>query len=304
MSALRKFFTVIRSTVDAFADDELLTRAAALSFYAALSLAPLLLLLVWAVSIVQPDWIGGVTQMLATVVGEGGAVAINDVLDAVKGRTLSGNVASIISIGITVFSATAVFAQLQGTLNRVWRVKPKPGAAIGAWLRARAHAAALLVGLGFLLVISFVISTAIRSVIHGQGELWTALGATSGLIVLFVAFCAIYKVLPDALVDWSDVMLGAAITSLLLQLGRYVIDFYLERAKVGSAYGSAAGLVVLLTWMYYSAVVVLTGASLTRALADAYGKPIRPSMHAVEFLPGEVEVPPDDAHDDRSSGAP
>lgn len=292
MSALRKLFTVIHSTVDAFSDDELLTRAAALSFYAALSLAPLLLLLVWGVSIIQPDWVSGVTQMLSAVVGQRSAVAINEVLNAVKGKTMSGNVASIVSIAITVFSATAVFAQLQGTLNRVWRVKPKPGAAIGAWLRARAHAVALLAGLGFLLVISFVISTAIRSAIHGEGQLWTALGTASGLVVLFVAFCAIYKVLPDAEVEWSDVMLGAAITSLLLQLGRYVIDFYLVRANVGSAYGSAAGLVVLLTWMYYSSVVVLTGASLTRALADAYGKPIRPSEHAVEIMPGDVELPP------------
>jgi membrane protein len=288
----------MRSTVDAFTDDELLTRAAALSFYAALSMAPLLLLLVWTVSIIQPGWVGGVTQMLAAVVGERGAGAINDVLDAVKGRTLSGNVTSIVSIGITLFSATAVFAQLQGTLNRVWRVKPRPGAAIGAWLRARAHAVGVLAGLGFLLVISFVISTAIRSAIPNEGMVWSVLGAITALIVMFVAFCAIYKVLPDALVEWSDVMLGAAITSLLLQLGRYAIDFYLIRAQVGSAYGSAAGIVVLLTWMYYSAVVVLTGASLTRALADAYGKPIRPSEHAVEFLPGDIDVPRDDDRDD------
>lgn len=296
MAVRHKWYTVIRSTVDAFSDDELLTRAAALSFYAALSLAPLLLLLVWAVSLIEPDWVGGVTQMLAAVVGQRGAVAINDVLDAVRGRTWSGHVTSLVSIGITLFSATAVFAQLQGTLNRVWRVKPKPGAAIGAWLRARAHAVGVLAGLGFLLVISFIISTLVRSALPGEGHVWSAMGAVSGVVVLFIAFCAIFKVLPDALVDWSDVGLGAAITSVLLQLGRYVIDFYLVRANVGSAYGSAAGLVVLLTWMYYSSIVVLTGASLTRALADAYGKPIRPSRHAVEMaLPEEVAA---DGHDE------
>lgn len=278
-----KFYVVIKSTVDAFSDDELLTRAAALSFYAALSLAPLLLLLMWSVSAVRPDWADGVTQMISSIVGERAAVAINEVLGAVRNRPMTGSVAGMVSVGITLFSATAVFAQLQGTLNRVWRVKPEPGAAIGAWLRARARAMALLVGIGFLLVIFFILGTLIRSAIPEEGAVWNVLGSISGFVVLFIAFCAMYKVLPDALVDWSDVTLGAFITGVLLQVGKYAIGFYLLRANVGSAYGSAAGLVVLLTWTYYSSVVVLTGASLTRALADAFGKPIRPSAHAVEI---------------------
>lgn len=276
-----KLYVVVKSTVDAFSDDELLTRAAALSFYAALSLAPLLLLLVWGVSIVRPDWADGVTQMVSTVAGERAAAAINDVLQAVRGRAVTGSLAGFVSIGITLFSATAVFAQLQGTLNRVWRVKPAPGAAIGAWLRARARAVALLMGIGFLLVIFFILGTLVRALIPDEGAVWSVLGSISGFVVLFIAFCAMYKVLPDARVDWSDVTLGAFITGGLLQVGKYVIGYYLMRANVGSAYGSAAGLVVLLTWTYYSAVVVLTGASLTRALADAFGKPIRPSRHAV-----------------------
>jgi membrane protein len=164
-----KFYVVIKSTIDAFSDDELLTRAAALSFYAALSLAPLLLLLMWSVSAVRPDWADGVTQMISSIVGERAAVAINEVLGAVRNRPMTGSVAGMVSVGITLFSATAVFAQLQGTLNRVWRVKPEPGAAIGAWFRARARAMALLVGIGFLLVIFFILGTLIRSAIPEEG---------------------------------------------------------------------------------------------------------------------------------------
>ena len=277
-----KLVTIVCSTVDAFNDDELITRAAALAFYAALSFAPLLLLLVWTVSVIQPAWLESILGMLSGVVGTRAAGAINDIVKSARAHPQLGNVAGLIGTGITLFSASAVFAQLQGTLNRVWHVKPKPGAAIGAWLRARAHAFALLVGVGFLLIISFVVSAAIQALLPDSGGAWKVIEYAVSVAVFVVAFGGMYRVLPDAAIDWRDAVTGAVITTLLFLLGKYGIDFYISRSNVGGAYGPAAAFVVLLTWVYYSSIIVLVGAALTRAVAEARGKPILPSEHAVE----------------------
>lgn len=288
-SRWRPFVTVARSTASAFSDDELMTRAAALAFYTALSLAPLLLFLVWAISIIEPGWLDRFMGMIAGIMGSRAALTLQEIVSSAREHRRAGQAATIVGVAVTVFSASAVFAQLQGTLNRVWHVKPRPGAAIGAWLRARAHALSLMMGVGFLLVISFVVSSFVESFVTGTSPAWKGVEMLLGSATLFVAFCAMYKVLPDAAVDWSDVVFGALITSLLFALGRYAINFYVIRANVGGAYGSAAGFIILLTWAYYSALVVLIGASLTRAMADARGKPIRPSAHAVEIVPAPVE---------------
>lgn len=290
-SPWRKLTTIGRSTADSFGDDELMTRAAALAFYTALSLAPLLLFLVWAISIVEPAWLERFLGMLAGIMGSRAAETLKDIAASARHRTYAGQAATLVGVVVTVFSASAVFAQLQSTHNRVWHVKPKPGAAVGAWLRARAHALSLMMGVGFLLVISFVVSSFVETLVSGAAPVWKGVEVALGALTLFVAFCAMYKVLPDAAVDWSDVLLGALITTLLFVLGRYAINFYVARANVGGAYGSAAGFVILLTWAYYSSVVVLIGASLTRAVADALGKPIQPSAHAVEITAGPVEQP-------------
>lgn len=285
-----KLMITLTSTVDAFNDDELMTRAAALAFYAALSFAPILLLLVWTVSVLQPAWLAQMLAMMASIVGERAAGAIDDVVKSARAHPQLGNVASLLGMGITLFSASAVFAQLQGTLNRVWHVKPKPGAAIGAWLRARAHAFALLVGVGFLLIISFVVSATIQALIPGQDTLWKAIEYLVSVVVFVIAFGGMYKVLPDAAIEWRDAVMGAIITTLLFLLGKYAIGFYISHANVGGAYGPAAAFVVLLTWVYYSSIIVLVGAALTRAVAEARGKPILPSDHAVEIEAKLAEV--------------
>lgn len=285
-----KLTITVLSTVDAFSDDELMTRAAALAFYGALSFAPLLLLMVWTVSVIQPSWMEQMLAMMAGVVGSRAAGAINDIVTSARTHPQLGSVAGLIGMGITLFSASAVFAQLQGTLNRVWHVKPKPGAAIGAWLRARAHAFALLVGIGFLLIISFVVSATIQALIPGQDALWKAAEYIVSVVVFVVAFGGMYKVLPDAAIEWRDAVMGALITTLLFLLGKYAIGFYISHANVGGAYGPAAAFVVLLTWVYYSSIIVLVGAALTRAVAEARGKPIVPAEHAVEVEAKLAEV--------------
>ncbi|HEY4293057.1 YihY/virulence factor BrkB family protein [Luteibacter sp.] len=291
MKVLRGIRRTIVSAVEGFSDDELITRAAALSFYAALSFAPLLLLLVWLVSMLHPAWQGELSAALAGVVGQRAAEALNVVIDSAKSHPKLGDLAGIIGIGVTLFGASAVFAQLQGTLDRVWRVKAKPGEAVGAWLRARARAFALLGGIAFMLIISFIVSALIQALVRGDGIVWKVVEYAISVLVFVSAFGAMYKVLPDARIDWSEAFIGAVLTTVLFLAGKFAIGLYVQYANVGGAYGPAGAFIVLLTWTYYSSIIVLLGAELTRGVADARGKPIRPSEHAVRIEAAPAELP-------------
>ncbi|QWT21374.1 YihY/virulence factor BrkB family protein [Bacillus sp. NP157] len=278
------------SAVDGFGDDELMTRAAALAFYAALSIAPLLLLLVWTLSLLDPSLEGQLADALRSMVGDKAAEALQVVIQSAHEHPKLGHIAGLVGLGVTLFSASAVFAQLQGTLNRVWRVKPKPGAAVGAWLRARAKAFALLGGVAFLLIISFVISALIQGIFDGEGTGWTVTKYIVSVFVFALAFTLMFRVLPDAAIDWSEALIGAVLTTGLFLAGEFVIGLYVTHSNVGGAYGPAGAFVVLLTWTYYSSIIVLLGAELTRIVAEARGKPIRPDAHAVEIAPAPAEI--------------
>lgn len=272
----------VASAATGFGDDELMTRAAALAFYSALSFAPMLVLLIWALSSLHSGWDTRLIDSLNGIVGSRAAEAVQGVMDNARARPQTGSIAGLIGLGVTLFGASAVFAQLQSALNRVWRVRARPGAAVGAWLRTRAHAVALLVGIAFLLVISFVLSAAIQLLVPGDTLVWQVIENLISAAVFVGVFGAMYKVLPDALIEWVDALRGAVLTTVLFFIGKFLIGVYISYSKVGGAYGPAGAIIVLLTWVYYSSIVVLLGAELTRGLADARGAPIRPNHHAVE----------------------
>lgn len=282
------------SAATGFSDDELMTRAAALAFYSALSFAPMLVLLIWALSSLHRGWDSQLINSLNGIVGSRAAEAVQGVMDNARARPHTGSIAGWISLGVTLFGASAVFAQLQSALNRVWRVRPRPGAAVGAWLRTRAHAVALLVGIAFLLVISFVITAAIQLLVPGDTLAWQVIENLISAAVFVAVFGAMYKVLPDALIEWGDALRGALLTTVLFVIGKILIGVYINYSQVGGAYGPAGAIIVLLTWVYYSSIVVLMGAELTRGLADARGQPIRPNDHAVEVEARRSEKPVDD----------
>jgi membrane protein len=279
------------SAISGFSDGELMTRAAALAFYSALSFAPLLILLVWVLSALHSSWQHDLAHSLTSVIGKDAADAVTDVIDNAKSRPHVGNVAGIVGIVVMLFTASAVFAQLQATLNRVWRVRAKPGAAVSAWLRARAHAFALLVGLAFMLIVSFVLSGFIHLVVPRHTLAWQVSENVVSLLILILAFGAMYKVLPDAKIDWLDAFNGAVLTAVLFLAGKFAIGFYIDHSSAEGAYGPAGAFVVVLTWVYYSSIIVLVGAELTRAIADARGKPIQPDDHAVVMDDASLGIP-------------
>lgn len=290
-----KFFKTakhtIRLAIAGFSDDELMTRAAALAFYSALSFSPLLVLLIWALSLLHSGWDKQLVDSLTSLVGPRAADAVAGVMDNAKERPQVGNFAGVIGLVVTLIGASAVFAQLQNTLNRVWGVQSKPGAAVGAWLRTRAHAIALLVGIAFLMVISFLLSGLIKLLVPGNPMVLLIIEDVLSAGVFVLVFSAMYKVLPDVIIEWSDALIGALLTATLFIAGKFLIGLYIEHSKVGGAYGPAGAIIVLLTWVYYSSIIVLMGAELTRGLADARGKPIRPNANAVETGADECEKP-------------
>ncbi len=273
---------VLRRTASGFGDDELMTRAAALAFYSALSFAPLLVLLLWMVSLLRPEWQGQLIQTLTGLVGPRASDGVQLVIDNAKQKPGVGSWAGVIGLVVTLVGASAVFAQLQGALNRVWNLRPKPGGAMMGWLRARMHAFGLLLSLAFLLVISFGASALIALFVRGDTVAWQVLEMLVSLAVFSVVFAAIFKVLPDAVIDWRDALIGAALTAILFTIGKFGIGLYLSHSNVGGPYGPAGGVVVLLVWVYYSGLILLLGAELTQSVAEARGNKIRPRDHAIK----------------------
>ncbi|MBS7458831.1 YihY/virulence factor BrkB family protein [Coralloluteibacterium stylophorae] len=274
-------FDVVKRTGGNFSEDELMTRAAALAFYTALSLAPLLVLLLWIVSSLSPSWQQGLVQDLNELVGPQASQALALVIENADDRPGVGSLAGWIGLAVTLFGASAVFAQLQDALNKVWGVKPRPGKAVTAFLRARMHAIGLLLTLAFLLIVSLWASTLIAMFVPGDTIAWRIVEALVSLALFALVFAGMFKVLPDVIIPWRDTIYGALLTALLFAVGKFGIGLYLDHADVGGAYGPAGALVVLLVWVFYSAVILLLGAELTEAVAVVRGSQLRPSEHAV-----------------------
>jgi membrane protein len=284
--AMTRLLRIIRRTLvlakSGFSDAELMTRAAALAFYSALSFAPMLVLLVWVFSLVHSGWQRDLAHSLTHVIGKNAADSVTDVINNAKSRPRIGNIAGIIGIVVMLLAASAVFAQLQATLNRIWKVRSKPGATVSAWLRAKAHAIAVLVGLAFMLIVSFVASGAVHFVVPRHTLAWQISENVVSLLIFVLIFGAMYKILPDAKIDWLDALNGAVLTAVLFMAGKFGIRLYINHSSADLNYGPAGAFVVVLTWVYYSSIIVLVGAEMTRALAEARGKPVRPNGETIE----------------------
>lgn len=283
---MKSITTLIKRTVIAafsgFNDDELMTRAAALAFYSSVSFAPVLILLVWMLSALHSDGQQQLAAMLTGMIGPSAADAIQAVVTSARQHPHGGNVAGLVGIVVTLVGASAVFAQLQGALNRIWRVESQPGSAIGAWFKARARGLALLGGIGFMMIVTFVVSAVLQVLVPGETLAWQIMEYLLSAVVFVLAFGAMYRVLPDAKIHWRDALQGGALTTVLFLVGKWGIGLYIAHSDVGGAYGSAGALVVLLTWVFYASVIVLMGAELTHALMLARGERIHPVEHAVE----------------------
>src|SRR5919108_4097950 len=269
--------------------DYCLRLAASLAYYTALSLAPLVLLIVGVVGLVlDRQQVGAqLSAQLEGLIGPAGRELVTSILAATSPQ--GGTIATLIGLVTLLIGAPAVFGELQATLNLIWEVRPAPtnGVWAGIWavLRQRLFSLALVLALAFLLLVSLVISAALAgaaALFQGpeQAVLSRVLEIAVSLLVLTFVFALLYKYVPDAEIGWRDVWPGALVTAVLFTLGKTAIGFYLGRASVGSAYGAAGSMVVLLVWVYYSALILFFGAEVTHALATRQGG-VPPQPHAV-----------------------
>lgn len=294
---------LLKSIGKEFGEDKVPRLAAALAYYTVFSLAPLLLLLLAITGLILHNNEDVRKQLVTTIgglVGPKGAPVIDAILENAN-KPGTSLIASIIG-GITLLlGASGVFGQLKDALNTIWEVKPKEGLGIMGLLRERFLSFGMVLGTGFLLLVSLVVSAALSAVgkflgdnLPGGAFLWNIINYVVTLLFIAAMFMLMFKFLPDAKIGWKDVWIGGLITATLFIVGQIGLGIYLGSGSVGSAYGGAGSLVILLVWIYYSGLIFFVGAEFTQAYARMYGSLVRPADYAegvTEEARGEQGIP-------------
>ncbi|MGP1387752.1 MAG: YihY/virulence factor BrkB family protein [Thainema sp.] len=309
----KQIWQLLKETFTEWQQDKASRLAAALSYYTAFSLAPLLILAIAIAGAIfgQEAARGELVGQLQGLIGQDGAEFIETAIDnANRPSSNSGLIASLISLVILLFGASGVFTQLQDALNDIWNVTPKPDQGIKLIVQKRVLAFGMILVIGFLLLVSLVLSTAISALttfmtgwVADFSWLWQIVNLALSLAVITGLFALIYKYLPDARVRWNDVLTGAFITALLFTIGKFLIGLYLGNSSFSSTYGAAGSLIVILAWVYYSAQILFFGAEFTQVYARRYGSQIEPDEYATRTLsPMEQADQAAESQDNRRSG--
>jgi membrane protein len=261
---------------------------ASIAYYTLFALAPVLLMaiaiagFVFGEEAVRGEIVGQIDHLL----GKEGAVAIQGLLEGASQRG-SGVMATVIGTVTLVLAATGAFIELQTALNTIWRVKPKSASVWKAYLINRLQSFGLVMGIGFLLLVSLTVSAALAalgtwlsSLSPTNTTLWTIVNLLISMVVTTGLFGMLFKFLPDVRLHWKDVATGAAVTAVLFAIGQQVIGWYLGQSAVASSYGAAGSVIVLLLWVYYSCQIVLFGAEFTRVWAERHGTKVKPEPFA------------------------
>ena len=269
---------MLRQTVFSFIEDGALGRGAAIAFYTVTSIAPVLLVVIAIAGLAfgREAAQNAVSLQLSGLMGQQTADVLQSAITSASGKS-SSILATIIGIASLVVTASGVFSEMQSALNAVWKVEPK-ATTLSRLLRTRAIGFGLVAALGFLLIVSLAVSAGLAAFgdyldsIAPIGKfVLKILNFAFSLALLAVLFAAIYKVLPDRRLQWRDVIIGAFVTALLFTIGKTLIGWYLGSSAIGSSYGAAGGLIVLLLWVYYSVQVFLLGAEFTKIYANRQG---------------------------------
>jgi membrane protein len=281
---------LLKSTVLAFIEDDALSRGAAIAFYTVTSIAPILLIVVAIAGLVfgREAAQGAITAQLGGLMGQQTADMLQTAVASAAGKS-SGILATLIGIATVIATASGVFGEMQSALNAIWKAKPE-GTTVSRLIRARAASLGLVAALGFLLIVSLVVSAALtafgnylNSILPFGKVILSALNTVVSVALISVLFAAIYKVLPDRHLEWRDVIVGAVVTAILFTIGKSLIGWYIGSSAVASTYGAAGALIILLLWVYYSAQIFLLGAEFTKVYANRHGSkqnnPIAESGH-------------------------
>jgi membrane protein len=257
-------------------EDDIFTLAGSVAFFATLSIAPLLVLLLSITGIFSESFHQEIVAELHVLLGPTASRAIDVVLTNIEEQQLAGRISALISIVILLFSSTAVFVQLQKALNRIWRVRSKPEGAIKGWLKKRGVSLIMIFIIGLLLIVSILTKTALDLIFGDMGDVMSVLSTLGSIVLYIIVFGGLLLYVPDADLEWKHIGFGAVITALLFHFGKWAIGKYLSFSGVGSAFGAAGTLVIGLLWVYYSTLVIFLGSELAKAFSQLHGIKIKP----------------------------
>jgi membrane protein len=278
--SFRGIAELLKSAAVNWVQDYAQSMGAALAFYTMFSIAPLLLIVIAVAGFAFGEEAarGEIYEQLGELLGDQGALAVEGLLEGV-GKPGESALATFFGIVFLFIGATTVFAELQDAFDRIWRAPPRAGAA-GLWniVRVRLLSFGMILGIGFLLMVSLVFSAAMAAMnakwnplFSGWATVAKSIELAISLVLATAVFAMMYKTMPRVRIDWKDVWVGAAVTSLLFLAGKFLIGVYIGRSNISSAFGAAASLVVVLLWVYYSAQIFLYGAEFTRVYSHKFG---------------------------------
>ncbi|MES2851150.1 MAG: YihY/virulence factor BrkB family protein [Bacteroidota bacterium] len=300
--SLKGIWSVLKDTGNGFSDNKLTRLAGSLAYFTVFSLGPLLVVIISLCGIfLKREAIEGrIYSILNDFVGQDTAAQLQQIVQnaSIGNKSI---VAGIIGVVILLIGATTVFAEIQDSINSIWGLKPKPKHGLLKLLINRLLSFSLVVSLGFLLLVSLSITGIIESLNDRLQQhfpevtvyVFYVLNLLLTLGISTLIFAVIFKVLPDAKVKWKDVTTGAFVTAILFLAGKFLISFYISQTNIGSTYGAAGSLVVILAWIYYSSLILYIGAEFTKAYAVKYGSAIHPNSYAVTTKMVEVETKED-----------
>lgn len=288
--SLEELFATLKKAAWDWIEDQAPTLGAALADYTVFSLAPLLIIAVSIAGMIfgHEAAQGQIFDQLRVLIGEASAEAMQDIVQNANAKPSSGVVAAILGFVTLLFGASGVFGQLQTSLNTIWGVAPKPGRGLLGIVQDRILSFGFVLALGFLLLVSLLLTAAIAFVgewFGGMAPGVDTFAQVSNVIlslgIITLLFAMMFKFVPDAKIAWRDVWIGAFITAALFTAGKEVLGLYLGKGGVGSSYGAAGSLIVLLLWVYYSSQIVFFGAEFTKVYANRFGSHVVPADNAV-----------------------
>jgi len=277
---------LLKETFSDWTEDKAPRLGAALAYYAVFSIPPLIVIVITAIGFFyKGDVAGAIQTQIASLVGDDAA---RTMLETVQHRDRAGGtLAAVLGIGLLLFGASGVFAELQDALNTIWEVQPKKKGGLLSTIKSRFLSFTMILGMAFLLLVSLILTAAV-SAFGDMLNAWLPFGESVAKVMDFaisfgvvtLLFAMIFKFLPDVKLAWSDVWIGAAATAALFTVGKFLIGLYLGRGGVGSEYGPAASVIILIVWVYYSAQILFLGAEFTQVYANRYGSRVVPAEDA------------------------
>jgi membrane protein len=293
-----RLWRILKRAGQDFINDHGLKLSASLSYYTIFSIGPLLVIIISLAGIVygREAVEGRLFQQLNGLIGNSAAMQVQDIIQNIEQSRLSTS-GALIGVVILLIGASGVFTEIQDSINYIWSVKVKPKKGIVRFLMNRLISFSLIIGLGFILLVSLIIH-ALMDVLHDfltnyfdqvTVYLFLVLNYVLLYIIIVLLFAVIFRVLPDANIKWKDAFIGAGFTAFLFVIGKFLIGFYLSKSNIGITYGTAASLILVLLWVYYSSIILYYGAEFTKVYAMTYGSGIEPDKTAVFILKQEVK---------------